>query len=55
MTIEKNGIVYLVKGNLKSWTLSKTIGSVSISYNVSKIDCPDFETLKQFVAENSVF
>lgn len=55
MTIEKNGAIYFVKENLKSWTLSKTIGSVPISYNVSKIDCPDFDALKQFVAENSVF
>lgn len=55
MTIEKNGIVYFVKENLKSWTLSKKIGSVSVSYNVSKTDFPDFEALKAYVAENSVF
>lgn len=55
MTIEKNGIVYLVKENFKSWTLFRTIGSVPITYKVSKTDCPTLETLKEFVAENSVF
>lgn len=55
MTIEKNGIVYLVKENFKSWTLSKAIGKVSISYNISKTDCPTLEALKAYVAENSVF
>lgn len=55
MAIEKNGIVYLVKENFKSWTLSKTIGRVSVSYNVSKTDCPDFEALKAYVSENTVF
>lgn len=55
MTIEKNGVIYFVKENFKSWTLSKTFERVSVSHNVSKTDCPDFEALKTFVAENSAF
>lgn len=55
MTIEKNDVIYSVKENFKSWTLSKTIGRVSVAYNVSKTDCPDFEVLKAFVIENSAF
>lgn len=55
MTIEKNGIIYWVKENSKSWTLSKTIGSVPITYKISKTDCPTLENLKQFVVENTAF
>ncbi len=51
MVIEKNGIVYSVKENEKSWTLSASIGGVSISYKVSKNDCPDFDSLKIFMME----
>ncbi len=55
MTIEKNGAVYSVKENFKSWTLLKAMGRVSVSYNISKTDCPTLDALKAHVAENSVF
>jgi hypothetical protein len=55
MTIEKNGKNYFVKENTKSWTLSITIGCVPVSYNISKADCPTLESLKAFVAENTLF
>lgn len=51
MKIEKNGVVYSVKENEKSWTLSADLGGVSVSYKVSKDDCPDFDSLKVFVME----
>lgn len=54
MKIEKNGVTYSVKENEKSWTLSADIGGVSVSYNVSKNDCPDINSLKAFVMENDV-
>ena len=42
MKIEKNGVIYSVKENDKSWTLSADLVGVSVSYKVSKLDCPDF-------------
>lgn len=55
MTIEKSGKVYKVKENVGSWTLSAKIGSVEIAYNVPKADCPTFDDLKAYVAENKIF
>ena len=51
MIIEKNGIFYSVKENENSWSLSASIGGVSVSYKVSKNDCPDFESLQKFFVE----
>lgn len=55
MTIEKNGKTYIVKENAKSWTLSINVGSIPVSYNVKKTDCPTFDALKEFVAESGAF
>lgn len=55
MTIEKNGKVYTVRENAKSWTVTKAAERVTINANVSKADCPTFESLKAFVAENDIF
>lgn len=55
MTIEKNGRIYEVRENKKSWTLSVTKDRVTISANVTKADCPTFDDLKAFVYENSLF
>ena len=55
MKIKKNGSIYRVKENERSWTLSLEIGALVSTYNVSKEDCPTFESLEKFVAENSAF
>lgn len=55
MKIEKNGKVFSVKENLKSWTVSRTVDFITISYNVSKTDCPNLESLQKFVNDNEVF
>lgn len=55
MKIEKNGNIYRVKENERSWALSLEIGAVASTYNVTKEDCPTFESLEKFVAENSAF
>lgn len=55
MNIEKNGKIYTVKENKASWTLSTNVGIIPVSYNVKKSDCPTFDALKEFVAENSAF
>lgn len=60
MTIEKNGKVYAVRENKASWTVSVKIAvneieRVNITANVSKTDCPTFDSLKAFVAENDIF
>ena len=52
MKIEKNGVVYSVNENENSWTLSADLGDVSVSYKVSKSDCPDITSLRAFVMEN---
>ena len=52
MKIEKNGVVYSVNENENSWTLSADFGGVSVSYKVSKSDCPDITSLRAFVMEN---
>lgn len=55
MTIRKNGKTYTAKENKTSWTVSTTIGRVDVSYNVPKVDCPTFDTLKAYVAANDLF
>lgn len=55
MQIEKNGNVYIVKESSSMWSLSTRIGDIPVSYNVKKTDCPTFDELKQFVAENNAF
>lgn len=52
MTIEKNGTVYTVNETPTGWTLATSIGNVVVSFNITKADCPTFETLKEFVAES---
>ena len=55
MNIEKNGCIYNVKENKASWALSAKSGSVEVSYNVTKADCPTLDELEKFVLENSAF
>lgn len=55
MSIEKSGKVYKVKENVGSWTLSTKSGNIEIAYNVPKADCPTFDDLKAYVAENKIF
>lgn len=55
MTIEKNGKVYAVRENKKSWTVTIGEGRVSISANVSKDICPTFDDLKAYIAKNDLF
>lgn len=55
MKIEKNGNVYKVAENATSWTVSREIGRVSVSYNVPKEDCPTFDLLQKYVIENDLF
>jgi hypothetical protein len=55
MEIEKNGKNYTVRENKASWTLSLKAEQVEVALNVTKKDCPTFESLKTFVAENEVF
>ncbi len=54
MIIEKNGVIYSVKDTASAWVLEMAIDGVDINYKVSKADCPTFEALKEFVAENDV-
>lgn len=54
MTIEKNGTVYTVNETATSWTLTTSLGNVGVSFNITKADCPTFDTLKEFVAASDV-
>lgn len=55
MNIEKDGKIYTVRENQKSWTVTLTDGRVTISAKVQKADCPTFDDLKAFIAENNLF
>lgn len=55
MTIEKNGKFYAVRENKKSWTVIVNEGRVSISANIPKDICPNFDDLKAYVTENDLF
>ncbi len=55
MIIEKNSKTYTTRENKASWTVSITIGSVDITYNVPKADCPTFEALKSYVVASDLF
>lgn len=55
MKIEKNGKIYFVKKNKNSWTLELVIEKITITYNVKKADCPNFDDLKSFIAESDLF
>lgn len=55
MTIEKNEKTYSVRENMKSWTVSIKLNSLSVTYNVSKSDCLTFDELKAYVAQNNLF
>ena len=52
MIIEKNGIIYRVKETASAWVLEMATDGVDVTYTVSKVDCPTFEALKEFVTEN---
>lgn len=54
MTIEKNGTVYTVNETATGWTLTTSLGNVGVSFNITKADCPTFDTLKEFVAASDV-
>ena len=50
MIIKKNGIAYLVKETSTGWTLTTSLGNVSVSFNIAKADCPTLDALKEFIA-----
>ena len=55
MNIEKNGKIYKIRENTKSWTVSITIGQVDISYNIQKVDCPVYSDLKAYIVSSDLF
>lgn len=56
MTIEKNGKTYKVVENAKSWTVSILSDcNVTVAAKISKSDCPTFDDVKTFIAENDLF
>lgn len=56
MTIEKNGKTYKVAENAKSWTVSILSDcNVTATVKISKSDCPTFDDVKAFIAENDLF
>ena len=55
MKIEKNGNIFFVKENEKSWTIERKEGKLTISYNVPKEECATWEALVRFVSESEAF
>lgn len=55
MEIEKNGQIYVVTETEKGWVLKLELSGVSAAIQVSKVDCPTFEELRQFVFESATF
>lgn len=55
MAIEKNGKVYSVRENMKSWTVSTILYGVSVRYIVPKSNAQPFDEFKSFVAKTDLF
>lgn len=56
MHIEKNGKIYTVTENLKSWSVKTESGKVSVSYSIQKELCPTFEELCEYLlTDNKLF
>jgi hypothetical protein len=56
MKIEKDGKIFNVTEQAKSWTVSLVdSGNFDASAKITKADCPTFEDLKAFIAENDLF
>ena len=55
MFIDKNGKNYEVRENKKSWTVSMSVGIVSISYNIPKEYCQTVAELKEYIAKSELF
>ena len=56
MTIKENGKTYKVTENAKSWTVSILSDcNVTATAKISKSDCPTFDDVKAFIAENDLF
>ena len=55
MKIEKDGKIYKVTEQSKTWTVSTDKDNVIVSAKITKADCPTFDDLKTFVAENDLF
>ena len=55
MKIEKNGKTYVIVEKEKTWTISRMDGTLSLSFNLKKIDYKTFEELTQFIRENDMF
>ena len=55
MTIEKNGKVYVVKRNARSWTVELDFGKLSTSVTVPFSVAEDFEALEAYVLSEDLF
>ena len=55
MIVLKNGKEYLVINQGDDWVVSRKIGGSSIEYKVPKDMCENEESLKKYIAEESIF
>lgn len=53
--VQKDNKKYSIKENKCSWTVSTVLAGIHLSYNIPKVDYPDFESLKQFILESNLF
>lgn len=50
--MEKNYLDFVIKENIKSWTVLKTVDKIKIKYSISKKDCKTFEDLVAYINKN---
>lgn len=55
MTIEKNGVSYIIKESPKKWTIERKLDKITLAFEIYKLQCPTFEHLKAYMFSNVIF
>jgi hypothetical protein len=55
MNIQKEQKTYTVTEQATKWKLTRTVGGVSVAYEVPKETCGTIEELQKYVLDNDIF
>lgn len=55
MVIVKNNKKYKVAELQTKWRIAINMDDMPVDYEISKSDCPNFESLKDYVFNNDIF
>ena len=55
MIVEKDEKSFLVKENVKTWTVTRKESRLTIDYSVPKDMCADEAALRKYIDENDLF